>query len=95
MLHKLITNARKASVKWQKQIVDQLLEWKDSEKVSEAEFERRIAICEKCEKFNTEERRCTICHCFMDIKASLAENPFSFPGAEKKVHCADKQNLKW
>jgi hypothetical protein len=79
----------------QKAIVEDFIELADCEKVSEEEFQRRISLCESCEKFNPETRRCDICTCFMDIKASLEELPFTFGNKDKKVKCSDKDNPKW
>jgi Family of unknown function (DUF6171) len=33
--------------------------------------ESRLEICSTCEKFNAEDNRCTICGCFMLIKANI------------------------
>lgn len=40
--------------------------------VTKEEFNRRMGICEACEKFNAESRRCFVCGCFMDAKAKMA-----------------------
>ncbi|MEO0968038.1 MAG: hypothetical protein AAFX80_06755 [Cyanobacteria bacterium J06639_18] len=31
----------------------------------------RLGICATCDKFNAEEKRCTLCGCFMMVKANL------------------------
>jgi len=34
-------------------------------------FRRRIAICEKCDRFDPKLRQCKVCGCFMDVKAKF------------------------
>lgn len=79
----------------QKSIVEDFIALTDAPKVSEEEFEKRIALCESCEHFDSETRRCKICTCFMDIKCTLEEYPFVFGGKDKKVKCSDSVNTKW
>lgn len=38
---------------------------------SDEEFSRRITICESCEHWLPEERRCGKCACYMDVKALI------------------------
>lgn len=78
-----------------RKIVDQAVELSDAPKVDDAEFERRIAICEGCENFDKENRKCQLCGCFMDVKAELLDLPIVLPGMEKTVKCADKVNTRW
>jgi hypothetical protein len=33
--------------------------------------EYRLGVCSTCEKFNAEEKRCTVCGCFMMVKANI------------------------
>jgi len=40
-------------------------------KVSPEETERRKAICEDCELFNQDSRRCGACGCWIDFKSLL------------------------
>lgn len=87
--------AVKASKDWQKRIVDDFLNWSDAPRVSEDEFKRRIAICEGCDRFDPEARKCKVCGCFMDAKASLEEYPVVILGRDKKVKCSDKTNPLW
>lgn len=75
-------------------IVEQAFEFADVPKVSDEEFERRIAICESCENFNAENRKCKLCGCFMDVKAELKELP-AIPGMSREVKCSDKVNTRW
>ncbi len=84
-------NSRKAANEIQKNIISEFMEFGKYEKVSAEEFNKRISICESCEDFNPENRRCKICTCFMDIKASLKEMPIV--GGE--VKCANTENPKW
>lgn len=35
--------------------------------------DKRIAICNSCDKLNTENRRCLLCGCFMDLKVFLPD----------------------
>lgn len=44
------------------------------ENVSEAEKKVRLAVCAACPEFDAEERRCTRCGCFMDVKAGSLTN---------------------
>lgn len=37
----------------------------------EAEKQRRLSICQACPKFDSDSRKCTVCGCFMDVKAGL------------------------
>ena len=39
--------------------------------VEETEVSRRLALCEKCELFIHEQKRCSQCGCFMKFKAKL------------------------
>jgi len=34
-------------------------------------FEKRISICEKCESYDLQEKRCNECHCYMPVKAMV------------------------
>lgn len=38
---------------------------------SKEEQEERHKICQSCDELNTEEYRCKICNCYIQIKASL------------------------
>lgn len=95
MLNKILMNANKAAIAWQKRIVEDFMEWSNTPKVAEEEFMRRIAICEACDRFDNSARKCTLCGCFMDVKASLAEYPFSTGKAKRTVQCADATKRKW
>ncbi len=33
--------------------------------------EQRLKICSHCEKYNSEAKRCTVCGCFMLVKANI------------------------
>lgn len=39
--------------------------------VSESEFERRIAVCQSCDRLSQPMSRCLECGCFMAVKARL------------------------
>ena len=95
MLRGLEDNIKKASLAWQKRIVEEVVEFSNAPKVNDEVYAQRVAICEACLKFNPEIRQCTICSCFMDIKAQLLEYPVVIPGMDKKVKCADSDNPKW
>ena len=88
-----VDKIKKLSVKIQRAIVEQLDDLADSPKVMEAEFKRRISICESCCEFKTEDRKCGVCGCFMDVKASLLQYPFVLSG-DKIVRCPLAQP-KW
>ncbi|MGB3651186.1 MAG: DUF6171 family protein [Rivularia sp. (in: cyanobacteria)] len=36
-----------------------------------SKVEERLEICSNCEKYNAEDRRCTVCGCFMLVKANI------------------------
>jgi|GEM_PF-6294129 len=91
MIDLLLQKASKASVDWQRRIVEDVMEFAGASKVTEEVFEQRIALCEACDNFNPESRKCNMCGCFMDVKASLEKMPIS--GA--KIQCSDKINTKW
>ena len=38
---------------------------------SRSTVEKRLEICSICEKFNAEAKRCTVCGCFMMVKANI------------------------
>lgn len=40
--------------------------------VSEEELQRRYSICEKCDLFDADKKRCRKCGCWMDMKSKLA-----------------------
>jgi len=39
--------------------------------VADAEVERRLALCDKCDLFIPQQNRCSRCGCFMKFKAKL------------------------
>lgn len=77
-----------------RKIVEEALEFADAPKVSAEEFERRLTICEGCEHFNPENRKCKLCRCFMDVKCEIKEL-HAIPGMSREVKCADKVNTRW
>ncbi len=38
---------------------------------SRSTVKERLEICSNCDKFDTETKRCTVCGCFMMVKANL------------------------
>ncbi|MEO1428399.1 MAG: DUF6171 family protein [Cyanobacteria bacterium J06633_8] len=36
-----------------------------------SKVEERLEICSSCEKYNSEAKRCTLCGCFMLVKANI------------------------
>lgn len=38
---------------------------------SKSNVEKRLEICCNCEKYNAEATRCTVCGCFMLVKANI------------------------
>lgn len=91
LLGRIKANAKKAGNEIQRNIVSEFMNFSNAEKVSGEVFDARISACEGCEKFDKETRRCTICTCFMDVKASLAKMPVL--GSE--IKCSDNDNPKW
>jgi recombinational DNA repair protein RecR len=61
--------------------------------VAKKEFEHRISMCEGCEKF-THTRQCSICKCFMDVKARLRTDPVESVKQLKRVE-SKCPILKW
>lgn len=63
------------------------LKWIDDgfrlEKVDEETAKLRLAICEGCDRFIKEERRCSECCCPMDFKVTLKYDPIK--GIMKKT----------
>lgn len=41
------------------------------EYVDKEEAERRLSICEACDRFDPTNRKCLECGCFMDVKTKL------------------------
>jgi len=39
--------------------------------VDDDTYNKRMSICEKCEKYDPEQIRCTECGCFLEMKASF------------------------
>ena len=37
----------------------------------ESKVKKRLEICSTCEKYNLETKRCTLCGCFMLVKANI------------------------
>jgi len=33
--------------------------------------EERLEVCSNCEKYNADDKRCTVCGCFMLVKANI------------------------
>lgn len=61
----------------------------DTTKVPEAVANERLDTCQACEYF-TATRQCSLCHCFMDVKARLVFDPVESAKAleEKRTVCA-------
>lgn len=36
-----------------------------------SDVEKRLEICSSCKKYNAEAKRCTVCGCFMLVKANI------------------------
>lgn len=49
--------------------------------------EFRIKTCEACREFDAEERTCTVCGCFIDIKAELKTNRNPLKLRTEITHC--------
>jgi hypothetical protein len=66
------------------------------QRVPEAVKQERLQICEKCELFKSDTRQCSVCSCFMDVKASLVYDPVesSKAGNAVLVRCA-ADTPKW
>lgn len=60
----------KMAVESAKIIAENALEGKDL-KVSEQEFNQRMAICQGCDRYKKETNQCNECGCFLAIKAKL------------------------
>lgn len=91
LIEKIKDRAAKAGAEVQSSIIEELANFTETPKVSVEIFEKRIAICESCNNFNANTRRCELCFCTMDIKASLEINPIT----KKNIICSLKNNPKW
>jgi hypothetical protein len=58
-----------------------------NKRVTDEEKKRRLAICEACKFFDAESRRCKVCKCFMDVKASAEINLNPMKGRYEVTHC--------
>ena len=58
------------------------------EKVGAEVQKARIKICETCANFNSEERKCNLCGCFMDVKTEL-KTQLDKKGFFEVTHCPD------
>ncbi len=57
------------------------------ERVDGQEKVRRLAICEACEHFDPDARKCTTCSCYMDVKTGAKTN-FNPKSARNEItHC--------
>lgn len=45
--------------------------WGDFFMVPKETFEKRLAICNECDKYDKEKKKCNECGCFMEYKATL------------------------
>jgi hypothetical protein len=57
------------------------------ERVSPDEKQRRLQICEKCERMDAEARRCKVCKCFIDPKTSAKTNLNPIRRRNEITHC--------
>lgn len=57
------------------------------ERVDATEKSRRLAICESCDRLDTEARRCKVCKCFVDAKTSALTNFNPLRGRNEVTHC--------
>ena len=57
------------------------------ERVSEQEKQRRLSICESCARFDANARRCKVCKCYVDAKASAKTNKNPLRGRNEITHC--------
>ena len=53
-------------------------------------FVNRINICKECERFRPKTNRCSVCGCFMNVKAWMHKN---IDG--KLVTCPHPKGNKW
>jgi hypothetical protein len=57
--------------------------------VSEDKYQARIKICESCEMFKPQSKRCGVCNCIMPLKARLL---VTLTG---KAECPHPKGNKW
>ncbi len=57
------------------------------ERVDESEKQRRLSICEGCPMFEPNHRKCTVCGCYMDVKAGAKTNFNPQKGRNEITHC--------
>ena len=94
MLNTIKKRISKLTAEAQAALIEEYVNLADTPKVSEEEFLKRIAICEACPNFDDNSRRCKLCLCPMDVKATLEINPFSFKD-DNKIVCSDTENQRW
>ena len=51
--------------------------------VSEEKLKERLGICDNCEMYKKEEKKCGLCGCHMQIKAEWLESRCPHPGGNK------------
>ena len=59
-------------------MVDEVRNMKGVRLVSEEEYSRRFAVCEKCEKLE-DGTTCMLCGCVMQVRARLADGKCPYP----------------
>ena len=57
------------------------------ERVEPPEKARRLTICEACEHFDPDHRKCKVCSCFMDVKCGAKTNFNPKRGRNEITHC--------
>lgn len=57
------------------------------EEVADSEAQRRMSVCEGCDKMKKGSVQCGICHCFLDLKTKSATNLNPLAGREEITHC--------
>lgn len=57
------------------------------EYVSVEEGNRRFEICKDCDRYQTNNMKCGVCDCFMDIKTTLLTNINPTKLRTEKTHC--------
>ena len=57
--------------------------------VSKEKYKQRILICKDCDKIKKKTMQCSVCNCFMLIKAYCDEV------SEIKIYCPHPEGSKW
>ena len=70
-----LTPIQRGLLRASKKFIELAVEGAKIKKVPKEVQQKRIKICEGCDKFDPEDRACTSCGCDMDFKTQLEHDP--------------------